>query len=79
MATRTVGYIRVSTAHQAADGVHLEEDEEEQRALAVIDRLRASGMSIRAIAEALNDRAVPARGKRWHPTTIARLIKREAA
>src|SRR5271167_958888 len=37
-----------------ADGLHLEEDPAEQTALAEIRRLRAAGLSFRAIASALN-------------------------
>ena len=61
-----------------ADGVHLEEDPAEQRVLALTEALRADGLSIRAIAAHLNEEGVPARGKRWHPTTVARLLKRAA-
>ena len=60
------------------DGVHLEEDPAEQRVLALTEALRADGLSIRAIAAHLNEEGVPARGKRWHPTTVARLLKRAA-
>jgi DNA invertase Pin-like site-specific DNA recombinase len=38
--------------------------------------LRASGLSIRAVADALTRDGVPARGARWHPTTVARLLGR---
>src|SRR5580692_10550692 len=38
----------------AADGLHLEPDPREQKALAAIRKLRASGHSLRAIAGALN-------------------------
>jgi len=61
----------------AADGVHLEHEPAEREALELILALRADGVSLRAIAAQLNDAAVPARGKRWHPTTVARLVKRE--
>lgn len=63
----------------AADGVALEEQPEEQHALALIRELRVGGMSIRAIADELDRRAVPSRGKRWHPTTVARILRAEAA
>lgn len=62
----------------AADGVHLEADADEARALAVVRELRAAGLSIRAIAAELDARRIPARGGRWHPTTIARLLRRAA-
>lgn len=62
----------------AADGVTLEEEPAEQEALATIAELRDAGMSIRAVAAELEARGVEARGKRWHPTTVARLVKRAA-
>jgi site-specific DNA recombinase len=63
----------------AADGVHLEPHPGEQRVIELVRALRAEGLSIRAIAERLTAEAVPARGGRWHPTTVARLLDREAA
>ena len=50
----------------------------EQEALALVQNLRAAGLSIRAITAELN-RHLPhaARGARWHPTTVARLVRRE--
>lgn len=64
--------------YQAGEG-RLEVNPAEQRALEILRELRASGMSLRAIAERLNTDGVPARGSRWHATTIARLVNREAA
>ena len=63
---------------RAGDGVHLEADPAEQRVIARVKRLREEGLSIRAVAHRLNEDNVPARGKRWHPTTVARLLDREA-
>jgi DNA invertase Pin-like site-specific DNA recombinase len=63
-------------ARVAADGVHLEADPGEAEALEIVRELRAAGVSIRAIAAELNARGVPARGERWHPTTVARLVRR---
>jgi hypothetical protein len=57
------------------DGVRLLPDPEEQAALAEVRRMRAAGVSIRAIAAELNARGVAARGARWHPTTVARLLR----
>ena len=37
------------------------------------------GLSIRAIAHQLNRDGIAARGRKWHPTTVARLLRREAA
>lgn len=59
----------------AADGVHLEDNSLEQRVLSGIRSLRDEGLSIRAIAERLNVEGTPARGAKWHPTTVARILK----
>ena len=61
-----------------ADGIHLVENESEQAIIAIVLDLRRDGMSIRAIAERLNTDGVPARGTRWHRTTVDRLLKRAA-
>jgi site-specific DNA recombinase len=63
----------------SADGLHLEENPAEQTAYQRLQALRASGLSLRAIAERLNGESVPARGSRWYPTTVARLVERLAA
>jgi DNA invertase Pin-like site-specific DNA recombinase len=63
----------------AADGVHLEPDEAEQRVVELVRRLRADGLSLRAVVEQLNARGIPARGARWHKTTVSRLLDRAAA
>lgn len=63
----------------AADGENLEEHPQERRAVVLIARLRAKGYSLRKIADGLNRRNVQARGKRWHKTSVARIIEREAA
>lgn len=59
-----------------ADGVTLIEDPAEARAVADVRRMRAEGLSIRAIADELNRRGVPARGERWHAKTVHRLVRR---
>lgn len=59
------------------DAKRLVEDENEQRALARINELRDAGVSIREIAADLTANGPPPRGKRWHPTTIARLLARK--
>jgi DNA invertase Pin-like site-specific DNA recombinase len=61
------------------DGQQLVADAAEQAALARVLELRASGFSLRAIAETMNAEGIPARGERWHPTTVARLLERSAA
>lgn len=59
----------------AADGAALEECPEEQEALALIRALRADGLSIRAIANELAHRGVPARGQRWSKSSVGRICK----
>lgn len=63
----------------AGDGLHLEENPAEQSAYQRLRELRASGLSLRAIAETFNRESIPARGKRWHLTSVARLVERLAA
>jgi len=48
----------------------------EQTVIARIHALRATGASQKAIAETLNRDGVPARGTRWHATTVARIVGR---
>jgi DNA invertase Pin-like site-specific DNA recombinase len=62
----------------AEDGVHVEEDPEEQRAISIINRMKAEGLSQREIASRLNAECVPARGARWHKTTVARVLQKAA-
>ncbi|MFA9409810.1 MAG: recombinase family protein [Deltaproteobacteria bacterium] len=49
-----------------------------QRILSRILQLRECGLSIRAIADTLNEKGLPARGKRWHATTVARILAAHA-
>ncbi len=72
-----IGEARIGL-RRAPDGVHLEGDEAEAAALARAFELRAEGKSIRTIASRLTLEGVPARGKAWHPTTVARLLNRAA-
>lgn len=60
----------------AADGVHLEADPAEAEAVVMIRELRAEGLTLRAIGAALEARGVPARGKRWHPESVASVLRR---
>lgn len=75
---KTGGDLRIGEA-LAADGLHVEEDADEARAVAAIRALRADGLSIRAIVARVNAAGVPCRGERWHATTVARLLARKAA
>jgi DNA invertase Pin-like site-specific DNA recombinase len=62
--------------HRAA-GRALVPDEREQAAIARARELQAAGASLRqigAILEAEGHR--PKRGARWHPTAVARMLKR---
>lgn len=63
-------------ARLSTDRVHLERDPQEQRALLRIRKLRSEGVSIRKVAARLNQEGVPARGHKWHPTTVARVLSR---
>jgi DNA invertase Pin-like site-specific DNA recombinase len=63
--------------YRSVDGV-LIENAEEQATLARIEQLRAEGRSVRQIAQALNDESRPTKrgADRWHPTTVARILRR---
>jgi site-specific DNA recombinase len=61
------------------DGDTLEVNDDEQHTLTLVAQLRAEGMSVRAIVDALEARGVRARGARWHQTTVTRLLARAAA
>ncbi len=64
----------------AEDGVALVEDPTEQSILREIDGLRAAGLSLRKIAEALNREGVPTKeGGPWRHTTIRGILTRNAA
>jgi DNA invertase Pin-like site-specific DNA recombinase len=63
----------------AADGVHLVALDVEQSVIFAVRELRRDGLSIRTIAAKLNADGVPARGARWHATSVARLLRRESA
>ncbi len=62
----------------AEDGIHLAPALEEAAAVARVHALRAEGLSVRGIAERLDAEGAARRGKRWHPTTVARLLARPA-
>lgn len=50
--------------------------EAELQVIDEIQNLHRMGKSLRKIANLLNEKKVPARGERWHFTTIARILKR---
>jgi DNA invertase Pin-like site-specific DNA recombinase len=63
-----------------AEGGDLVVDAVEQAAIARVVELHMAGASIRAIAATLNEEGIRTKqDKRWHPTTVARLIERAAA
>ena len=51
----------------------------EQNVIERVRVLRAEGVSHKAIADTLNREGVPARGARWHATTVARIVTRSEA
>lgn len=57
-------------------GVLLVRNEAEQEVITMIKRSRLVGVSYRGIAASLNEDNVPARGARWHATTVTRIMKR---
>lgn len=61
------------------DGKRLVIDKREQKTLRYIRRLKEKEeLPLRAIVERLNREKVPARGKQWHLTSVARVLKRAA-
>lgn len=58
------------------DGALLAINESEAEAVERIGALRAEGLSIRAIAAHLNRDGPSPRGRRWYPTTVARVLAR---
>ena len=62
-----------------ADGKTLVPHPVEQEAVQAITRLRGHGLTQKAIADRLNADGVACRGGRWHVTTVARVLNREAA
>jgi DNA invertase Pin-like site-specific DNA recombinase len=63
----------------AEDGEHLEPESDEQQVIEYIRELRDRGMTLRGITARLNEEEVRARGERWHLTSVARVLRREAA
>lgn len=59
-------------------GSHLEANKQEQETIGLIVRLRRQGLTIQAIVDQLTATGVPARGSRWHATTVSRLLRRAA-
>jgi DNA invertase Pin-like site-specific DNA recombinase len=60
----------------AADGVRLEADPAEQATVARVQQYRREGLTLREIGERLASEGVaPRAGGRWHPQTIANMVK----
>lgn len=51
---------------------------DEQETIVRISALRDAGLTIRQIADQLNVDNIPARGRCWHATTVARVLSRAA-
>jgi site-specific DNA recombinase len=63
-------------ARLGADGIRLDPAPAELGVIKRVRQLRAAGLTIEAIATKLNAEGHPARGNRWHPTTVSRLLRR---
>lgn len=57
------------------DGKHLATDEQEQRILQEIKALKTNGLSLRKIAQELNNRGITNRGHGWNPMSAKRVGK----
>lgn len=68
---------RVPYGYRAA-GKRLEPVPAEQAAIDRARELAEAGISQRSIASRLEAEGYPPRGRRWHPTTVARLLARAA-
>jgi len=62
------------------DGIHLVENESEQRVIELVQRLRDGGMSMRKIAAELGSRGIAAKNgkKTWSHSTIQGILNRAA-
>ena len=59
------------------DGTHIEPEPREQAAVALAQKLRRSGMSLRRIGHRLTKRGyTPRSATRWHPQTISSITRR---
>jgi hypothetical protein len=63
---QVLGYVRVSTAAQALEGISL---------AAQMHALRESGLSSQAVATALNRAGTPPlSGQQWYPSVVRRVL-----
>jgi site-specific DNA recombinase len=58
------------------DGLHLELDPNEQKIIQAIIEARVRGFTVQNIVDTYNTNGIKARGKRWHVTTIRRILRR---
>ena len=61
------------------DGVKLTPDTDEQAAIDRMHELRGKGLTVRAIAQRLDEEGFRPRGKRWHKSTVHAVLQRKAA
>ena len=64
----------VPFGYAATADARLVEDEDEQAITRRIRSMASDGMSQRAIVDVLNDERVPARGARWHRSSVRRVL-----
>jgi len=62
-------------ARLAADGCHLETEPSEAAVVARVVALHAEGLRVPAIVARLEADKVPARGARWYPMTVHRILR----
>lgn len=63
--------------YQAAPGGFVVENQDEQATIAYILECRQRGLSLRSICTHLDGTRYKPRGKRWHTTTLQRILSRE--
>jgi site-specific DNA recombinase len=71
-----VGNIRFG-AKLAADGINLEENLEELALLDDMVEMKKAGHTFQTVTNELNRRGVPARGKKWHYSSVRKILTRE--
>lgn len=64
----------------AADGIHLECNETEQRIVSLVVEYRTEGLSLRAVGDRLASRGIlPRSGRAWNPKTVSSILRAQAA
>ena len=64
----------------AADGVHLEPHQGEQKVIHLAGELRSTGLSLRKVGDRLEDKGLlPRKGKGWHAKTVRGLLAAKVA